>query len=95
MSKELEALNKIRQKLIDECNYILYKHPDAFIECNNDIKKYVDVNYISDIEKSLKALEIIKYKQVSIRALEQCFKNNCQYAGLTLEEYDLLKEVLL
>ena len=43
MSKGLEALEKVRKQLIKVCDYILYKNPSAFIECNNDIEKYVEV----------------------------------------------------
>lgn len=55
------------------------------------------------IEKSLRALEIIKNKEVCVSYLFHCFKcydlreYNDLYSNnkLTQEEYDLLKEVLL
>lgn len=69
----------------------------------------VDEMFISNsfeiIEKALKALEIIKNKQVDVRYLFQCKslrQYNFIYEGtnqselcLTEEEYDILKEVLL
>lgn len=49
------------------------------------------------IEKELKSLEIIKAKEVDIKALNDCtFEEYNDYISpeLTLDEYKLLKEVL-
>ena len=82
------------------------------------LEKIVDTYYIDNmdkeisiIEKALKALEIIKEKNVNIRALKswnKTYKGKLTYQNyldiledcdlgekLTQEEYDLLKEVLL
>ena len=82
------------------------------------LNKIVDTYYIDNmdkeisiIEKALKALEIIKEKNVNIRALKswnKTYKGKLKYQNyldiledcdlgekLTQEEYDLLKEVLL
>ncbi|MBO7713191.1 MAG: hypothetical protein J6S85_06445 [Methanobrevibacter sp.] len=64
---------------------------------NDEFERRLDI-----IEKSLKALEIIKEKQVYIRAL-LAYKNNLAFYNedmsesrkLTKEEFNLLKEVLL
>lgn len=62
---------------------------DTFKDSFDIIKKELKEN-----EKNKKALKIMKNKQVSIRALEQCIKNNCLYPSLTKEEQNLLKEAL-
>lgn len=93
----LQDVSIIEEELKDyqEIN-IKYKLAIEFIGniadelCEHDLDELTD-----KIVKVKKALEIIKNKQVSIRALEQCVKTNCSYPGLTQEEYDLLKEVLL
>lgn len=78
------------------------------LEALQDLSKlvfvYGGVQQYQVIEKSLKALDIIKEKQVDIhdllisRAVEQynSYTHWLGYKGnLTKEEYDLLKEVLL
>lgn len=59
-------------------------------------------NSFEIIEKSLKALEIIKEKEVNVGLLSRCANAERYNKGicyelryLTQEEYDLLKEVLL
>ena len=91
MSKELEALNRICEHLDLDDEYFYLKNGEKA-----DYKV---------IEKSLKALEIIKEKRVDVRFLFQCKSlrdYNFIYKGtnqsklcLTKEEYELLKEVLL
>lgn len=55
-----EMLDKIRDRLISECEYIQYKNPGAFLDCNNDLRKYVDVTFnIPELKKELKRLEDI------------------------------------
>ena len=89
MSKELEALKRIRQ---ETC-------PATYMQ-DFDKEECLQV-----IEKSLKALEIIKNKECDMRWLKYCIKeyktvevyNNGlpeHYEKLTEEEFDLLKEVL-
>ena len=85
MSKGLEALKRITLK-----DFILNND-----SCLKDIKI---------IEKELKALEIIKNKKVDIKDIYK-YADYSQYNyamlgvpyefRLTIEEYDLLKEVLL
>ena len=110
MSKELEALERIRKAryFVDfELNANVgedYKEELDIIETalkeNIELKKCIDL--IGDIEtnnKKLKALEIIKEKKVYPSFLLNT-KNLEEYnkeviQKLTQEEYDLLKEVLL
>lgn len=88
----------------------------SLLEIEKHLKDYVfhfemgkvDEMFINNsfeiIEKALKALEIIKNKQVNVRYLFQCKslrQYNFIYEGtnqselcLTEEEYDLLKEAL-
>lgn len=89
MSKELEALEEIRRRLIND---------DWLCEDNTGVyeKEY------ANIEKAIKALEIIKNKKVNIDILKQVdnveLYNKCIHyldRQLTQEEFDLLKEVLL
>ena len=88
MSKELEALNRICEHLDLDDEYFYLKNGEK-----TDYKV---------IEKSLKALEIIKEKGVNVGLLSRCAnaerynKGMCYESRyLTQEEYDLLKEVLL
>ena len=89
MSKGLEALDGLRFD----------------VSMSQDIK-YIEANKECDIiEKELKALEIIKKKEVNVNTLINCiigaiepleFYNEKVSANLKLtqQEYDLLKEVL-
>ena len=102
MSKELEALESIKSMVLfgGEIRLPYYtlndtKYAKKVIEYK---KEKLDI-----IEKSLKALEIIKMKNVDIPMVKTCnFVNDynewhSQYKEMHLakEEYDLLKEVLL
>ena len=94
MSKELEALESINEIVL----------PYSVAKQGHLRPRDVCHNEFSIIEKSLKALEIIKQKEVDIHNL-LISKTVEQYNGythwlgckgnLTEEEYDLLKEVLL
>lgn len=102
MSKELEAL-KVWYAVKKYMN--LYHH--MTVKENIEVKT-VEGMPIDIIEKSLKALEIIKEKKVNISLLlnSTCLTNYNEYVIrskasinslcelLTQEEYDLLKEVL-
>ena len=89
MTKELEVLKKVKFNYFQTNKY-----------ADEDDKKWFDI-----IEKSLKALEIIKEKKVDIDLLFYCFtfpnnnyktyNENNERKWLKREEYDLLKEVLL
>lgn len=89
MSKELEALDRLYCAGRLDLDYVLNGKQ------NQDYKI---------IEKALKALEIIKNKQVNVCYLFQCKslrQYNFIYKGtnqselcLTQEEYDLLREAL-
>ena len=88
MSKELEALNRICEHLDLDDEYFYLK---------NGEKTDYEI-----IKKSLKALEIIKEKEVNVGLLSRCANAERYNKGicyelryLTQEEYDLLKEVLL
>lgn len=88
MSKELEALESIKQ-----AHYFVDFELD--VKVSEDYKKELDI-----IEKSLKALEIIKNKELNIYFIKRLsledFNFQCRYdQQLTQEEYDLLKEVVL
>ncbi len=77
------------------------------LEALQDLSKLVfvhgGVRQYQIIEKSLKALEIIKEKQVNVGDFIRCksiedYNDYCCYnekEQLTREEYDLLKKVLL
>ena len=87
MSKGLKALRRIDNHLI--------RHDETQ-------RKEFD-EYVSIIEKELKTLEFIKYKQVNISALFELdnlhqYNNYCNMVGgckkLTREQYGLLKEYL-
>ena len=92
MSKELEALD-----IIENVNFL---NADSFIA--------IDIYKWKEIEKSLKALEIIKEKEVLVPDfIDSCrsfdftyfhyckYQENYSYKVLTEEEFDLLKEMLL
>ena len=85
--KSLEALKEI-------VDYAIVKFADSENKYQKDLET---------IEKDLKALEIIKEKQINVSALLelddlQQHNDYCDMVGgckkLTQEEYDLLKEVL-
>lgn len=95
MSKELEALkvwNAVKKCLN------LYHH--QVVKEDIDVKT-VEGMSIDIIEKSLKALEIIKGKTIDLEYLKCCdtykqYRIICSYwNAITEEEFDLLKEVLL
>ena len=83
MSKGLEALERIKNNLKDEDNYI----------------NLFDTLDLSIIEKELKAFEIIRNKYVNVGYFVNCInakEYNKWYERkyhLTQEEYNLLKEV--
>lgn len=88
MNKELTPLEALRN-----LTQIAYGSSD---DIDDKIKNYFEL-----IEKSLKALEIIKKKKVDVwfilisNSVEDYNLNSgCKYP-LTQEQYDLLKEVLL
>ena len=89
MSKGLEALKGLHSKALKSVR-------GGFQELQ---KNSIDREY-KTIEKELKALEIIKNKNVNVRYLLECrfedYNNLVEVEEeLTQEEYDLLKEVLL
>lgn len=98
--KGLEELEKVRNRLIAMCDFVQSKDPNAFIECNNDIKKYVDVNYIFNIEKELKAIDSVRTKGVVLVVPESEYLNNEHISiqiykkHFTNEQWQELLEVL-
>ena len=76
------------------------KELDALESIRKDIRYYsLFVERLDIIEKSLKALEIIKNKELNIYFVKKLsledFNFQCRYdQQLTQDEYDLLKEVL-
>lgn len=96
MSKGLEAFTKVKEYL--ECCFGYRNHCEALQY--NSTSLFLEP-YIDEIEKELKALEIIKRKGIDINILEwanNCaeYNSNAKYCiGYTQEEYDLLTEVLL
>ena len=88
MNKELQALERIKNA------------PTIYVGCASDI--YTRYSHeCKIIEKSLKALEIIKKKKVNLEYLKCCENYGqycliCSYGNeITKEEYEILKEVLL
>lgn len=105
MSAELEALERITAKGCDYCD--LYYH-EIHSHCKKELGGCEKCIFCGKgdydiIEKSLKALEIIKKKKVNVELLHICVsveEYNMEilpYGNmpLTQEEYNLLKEVLL
>lgn len=92
MSKELEALERLKNHTIS------YVGSDYKVSTDSREEQIKDLELI---EKSLKALEIIKEKRVDIGWLirsENCSKYNLgvgESQALKKKQYDLLKEVLL
>ena len=94
MSKGLEALQNLRTFYIVVSKDLMEHYIFA-----SDTKEY------QIVEKELKALEIIKYKNISIECLKRAIRKEglewynslCPYLleRLNKEEYELLKEVLL
>lgn len=117
MSEELETLKRII-KTYEERGIIHYSDIDiietAFKDYEELLKKHKDLErkyYIETLSidyKKLKALEIIKEKEVDTLLLFRCFEFDNLYGyshfemynqelytqNITQEEYDLLKEVL-
>ena len=93
MSKELEALERIKNISVYKC---LYGYQgECFYEYQGDCFE-VHKGEIDLIEKSLKALEMIKKSEI-LKAVK--FSNSHYIQGfggicITQEEYELLKEVL-
>ena len=78
----------------------LYDNGEGYDPIDTDCKSMNEaIDCLETIEAALKALEIIKEKEVNVRFLISC-KNLKEYNDvisdhLTQEEYDLLREVLL
>ena len=87
MTKELEALEKIKEYLT--------RYNDT-----DDIRGIDYENEVNVLEKSLKALEIIKNKKIDVVLFNDCpdLDEYNEWASdksqLNKEQYDLLKEVL-
>ena len=110
MSKESEALNKIAYVYGYDENIKIIETALKDYEMEHALRirlenaNYELVREKQKNQKKLKALEIIKNKQVDVRYLFQCKslrQYNFIYEGtnqselcLTEEEYDLLKEML-
>lgn len=107
MSKELSPLKALKD-LCENCHKHIQSQPSKgylpFKECPY---RHISNDYCEEyeaVEKSLKALEIIKEKQVNVGALSvfdtlEQYNHFCKMfenlIELTQQEYDLLKEVLL
>ena len=97
MSKGLEALETLMTYYYEMCQD-LGNNDDQYQRCNLTSERAI-------IEKELKALEIIRYKNISIECLKRAinkeglewYNSLCPYQleRLTQEEFELLKEVLL
>ena len=91
--KGLEALDKIKN---DDFPLMVATYPPIPTTMNG----YTKEELFEIIEKELKALEIIKNKNVELEYLKCCedyeqYKTLCSYWNeITEEECDLLKEVL-
>lgn len=93
----------VADKKISDDDLEKLKNQRMFL-CSSGESK-VELLFDEETQKKLKALEIIKKKQVNVRYLFQCKSlrdYNFIYKGtnqselcLTKEEYDILKEVLL
>jgi len=114
MSKELEALERINEIVLPyseaKQGYLRPRDvcPNEFSIIETALKDYENLqlkhssmqDVVLDDFKKIKALEIIKEKNVSIVWLKNC-KDRSEYNDLadkeeqlTQEEYELLKEVL-
>ena len=71
MSKGLEQLKRAKKFIMSSAEYYKLLNPSAYIEANGNVENYVNVNYINDIEKELKALEIIIEKNVNIKDVKR------------------------
>ena len=98
MSKELTPL-----QAWERANNNTYEHG---YEISGDLCYIIEtaLKRLEELEKSLKALEIIKKKKVYLPFIEQFdlkfYNEHCAYMSLyeyylTEEEYNLLKEVLM
>lgn len=107
MSKELEALEKVRNCLYPWA----FDNQKAFDIIETKLKDYEELEenlgfdptiFKQDFEtlmKEHKAFEIIKNKRVNLEYLKCCDTYEqycliCSYANIVQEEFDLLKEVL-
>lgn len=95
----MKSFDEIKQYL----EYVLLGKPGTKAISQASTSAYL-WPFVEEVEKAVKALEIIKDKQVDIHNLlnsKTCkqFNNFTKWLGykgnLTQEEYDLLKEVLL
>lgn len=105
MSKELQALNEIREKYIYTNDNGLYRRLTIIEDALKEYEKIKDIRItarfdLDQVNKEHKALEFIKEKNVCIHDLKKS-KTLKEYNGcreweeeLTQEEYKLLKEVL-
>ena len=106
MTKELEALKRIRKLLEDKYGLLIYVDDLDIIETAlkeyEGAKKHIEALNKERIDSALKlkALEIIKKKRVNLEYLKCCenyeqYKTICSYFNeINQEEYDLLKEVV-
>ena len=105
--KGLEVLKEIREQLVNITDFAT-AHNDTLrvkycLNTKEDFERYVDnIIGIKTIEKEIKALEIIKEKNVDVLRIKITTNveryNERKIKGcrnLTQKEYDLLKEVLL
>lgn len=106
MSKGLEALERIGKRKYKTTVANITGFETISISVKQDNRKDYNI-----IEKELKALDIIKNKQIDIWQLRQYMsfnlimtkkeqlneynKRHATFLHLTQEEYDLLKEILL
>ena len=91
--KALEALAKIKDELITMCNYVQSKDNNAFVECNHDIKKYVEVNYTNPIEKELKEHEELVDELGVALNLNEC-QSVKEWAALMQKKLKVLEIIL-
>lgn len=90
MSNILDALERLKTFCNSKNGYPYNQYSQSLIMINNDL-------YI--IENTLKALEIIKNKELNIYFVKRLsledFNFQCRYdQQLTQEDFDLLKEIL-
>ena len=100
MNKGLEAYKELKNVMLSSATKFTFQ---SLINCSDKNKELDNI-----IEKELKALEIIKEKNVSVELLRYWWKNDYKdkailekynfmhyWKTITQEEYNLLKEVLL
>lgn len=113
MSKELKILKEIEAIHLSDNVSVRDVASDEIKALNQALKDYLDLQrsyvkmndifsqFIVDNSKKLKALKIIKEKEVDVYRLTHYLTLNgynegvCILRRLTQEEFDLLKEVLL